>query len=426
MLLSSVYVERKLMKVLFLGGVFPKDHEENIYKNSKGLVQIAANQFQWNLINGIESVLGKGIDIITSVFIGTYPDLYKKMYINAYRFSRNNDTVNYALGFIDIKGIEIFSRMIRLYRPVRKWLKNNKNEKCVVIVYSAQAQFLYTVKKIKKAFNNTHVCLIVPDLPENMTMNSKKTAARYIYDRYIRDYLRNIVYRNMQYVDSFVILTEYMKEPLQVNNRPYTVVEGIAGEYDAPEVIDISLKNIVYTGTLARKYGIMDLVEEFMKIPDNDFKLTICGEGDSRRDIEKLALVDERISYLGSVRHKDVLKIQAQATLLVNPRRNDEEYTRYSFPSKIMEYMLSGRPLLMYRLDGIPRDYDQFIYYFDDWNGRAMAEVMADICMYDPYILSERGKEGRAFAMKQKNPIIQADKIVSMIRGCINADRYED
>ena len=39
------------MKVLFLGGVFPKDLEIEIKDKSKGIVQYAANKLQWNLIN---------------------------------------------------------------------------------------------------------------------------------------------------------------------------------------------------------------------------------------------------------------------------------------------------------------------------------------------------------------------------------------
>ena len=54
---------------------------------------------------------------------------------------------------------------------------------------------------------------------------------------------------------------------------------------------------------------------------------------------------DKRIIYWGVVEQKHVFEMQQQATLLVNPRKGHEEYTKYSFPSKTMEYMASGTQL---------------------------------------------------------------------------------
>jgi hypothetical protein len=49
------------------------------------------------------------------------------------------------------------------------------------------------------------------------------------------------------------------------------------------------------------------------------------------------------------------------ADILVNPRPNNEIYTRYSFPSKNIEYLLSGKVVLGYKLDGMPDCYKQFM-----------------------------------------------------------------
>jgi len=420
------------MKALFLGGLFPKDHEDDIYRNSKGIIQTAANQLQWNLIEGLEAVMHQGIDIITSVFIGSYPDLYTKIYHKAYSFSRRKDTDNLAIGFINVKGLEIYHKLTKLYRPVMKWIKSNENskEKLVIFVYSAQPQFLYTVKRIKTEYKDVRICLIVPDLPEYMTVNDKKTLLRYIYNRFMKDGLRRIVYDNIKYVDSFVILTEHMKEPLMINDRPYVVVEGVAGVYaddENPERISTgSFIDIVYTGTLARKYGIVDLVLEFMKIKDNRYRLVICGEGDSRREIESLAIKDPRVIFKGPREHKEVLKIQRQAALLVNPRKNDEEYTRYSFPSKTMEYMLSGRPVLMFRLDGIPREYDEYLYYFDDWPKSSMAEVITEICEAMPGKPDELGEKAKRYVLENKSPEKQSKKILDMVCGFLNKQKKSE
>jgi hypothetical protein len=50
------------------------------------------------------------------------------------------------------------------------------------------------------------------------------------------------------------------------------------------------------------------------------------------------------------------------ADVLVNPRPNNEEYTKYSFPSKNIEYLMTGKPVVGYMLDGMPPIYKEFMF----------------------------------------------------------------
>ena len=45
----------------------------------------------------------------------------------------------------------------------------------------------------------------------------------------------------------------------------------------------------------------------------------------------------------------------------MNPRSADAEYTKYSFPSKTIEYLATGVPVVMNRLPGIPEEYEYFV-----------------------------------------------------------------
>ena len=92
-------------------------------------------------------------------------------------------------------------------------------------------------------------------------------------------------------------------------------------------------------------------------ICSNDVELWICGSGDAKDIIEDEAQKDSRIKYFGLVDSQTALKMQHQATILVNPRTSDGEYTKYSFPSKNMEYMVSGTPVLTTDLPGMPKEH---------------------------------------------------------------------
>ena len=70
---------------------------------------------------------------------------------------------------------------------------------------------------------------------------------------------------------------------------------------------------------------------------------------------------NEKIKYFGVIDFESILLRQKNTDLLINPRPSIDEYTKYSFPSKIMEYMASGTPVLTTKLSGIPMEY--YDYY---------------------------------------------------------------
>src|SRR5690606_28854588 len=98
-------------------------------------------------------------------------------------------------------------------------------------------------------------------------------------------------------------------------------------------------KTILYTGTLAKRYGIVHLLEAFALIKDQDYRLWICGDGDARDEVNEKVRMDPRITYFSQISRERVLKFQKKATVLVNPRKSEGEFTKYSFPSKTMEYL---------------------------------------------------------------------------------------
>ena len=86
----------------------------------------------------------------------------------------------------------------------------------------------------------------------------------------------------------------------------------------------------------------MNLVQAFENVKGNNIELWICGSGDSEAAIREAASRDSRIKFFGLVDSQTALKMQRQATILVNPRTSEGEYTKYSFPSKTIPQGLSA------------------------------------------------------------------------------------
>ena len=149
-----------------------------------------------------------------------------------------------------------------------------------------------------------------------------------------------------------MLFSKAMLDKLPISDKPRVVIEGIYQPKDIEKVEKSIKTSILYTGQLQKRYGIYDLVEAFMLIPNRDYELWLCGKGSHEESLwlEMQAKKDSRIKLLGMLKPEDVLILQKKAHLLVNPRHSNEEFTKYSFPSKTMEYLASGTPTLMCRL----------------------------------------------------------------------------
>ena len=119
--------------------------------------------------------------------------------------------------------------------------------------------------------------------------------------------------------------------------------------------------------------------------------------------------------YYGTVLSSKIVEIQRNASLLVNPRPIEDEYTRYSFPSKNMEYMVSGTPVLTTDLPGMPQEYKDYVFIMEDYSHEGIKNKLTEISNMDKKELNEVGIRAREFVLNKKNNTVQASRIVEMI-----------
>ena len=405
------------MNILFLGGVFDNTIEKEILNKSKGTVHYAANKFQWNLIDGLLAINDLNLEILSAPFIGTLPKEYENIQYKGQKSVYKNVVNSNYVSFNNIWGYRSISRKSSLIKGIKSFA-SNRDENKVIIVYSPHTPFLQAAVYAKKIDPSIHICLIVPDLPQFMNLNDKRSL---IYDR-LKKIDIDIFEKNSKFVDSFVLLTDPMKNMLNVGDRSYVVIEGVVNiqSGNSEDVNDdfqsTDNMTVVYTGTLNKKFGVVNLVEAFHNTSIKNTRLKICGRGDSEEIIKSYAAKDERIIFLGQLPNSEAVKLQKRATVLVNPRQNNEEFTKYSFPSKNMEYLLTGRPVIAYKLDGIPDEYDNYFYYVEDDSIDSFTRKIEEVLLMDEETRSEFGDRARSYVLNEKNNIYASKKIIDMIQ----------
>ena len=229
--------------------------------------------------------------------------------------------------------------------------------------------------------------------------------------------LANFVIRHCT---GYVLLTEAMNDYLNKEGKPYVILEGHSDITMGKRVPALEKKTsprvCFYAGGVSKQYGLGNLVEGFRKADLENAQLHIYGPGDYVEELQAIAAEDPRIFYGGMLLNSEIVDKEMEATLLVNPRPTDEEYVKYSFPSKTMEYMASGTPVLTTVLPGMPKEYYPYVYLLEDESADGIAAKLREVLSNSDASLFKKGCEARNFVLNQKNNVIQAKKILEMLR----------
>lgn len=392
--------------------LIPKEYEQEFRICAKNTMQDAANALQWNLYHGISENLGQKIPLFNLVPCDSFPQYYRRPFVPGFSFDEKGQN----LPFCNVKLIRNYFRTKALEKALIKWCKSSSDEK-TLFVYTISNSLMTAISAVKEKYPNLHICAIVADLPDMSNLSSKKSA---ILKLFVKKQSKG-AYSLISYVDAFVLLTKHMADYMQIT-QPFCVMEGIAPDaaFESDTEEKQNEKIVLYTGTLHRKFGVLHLLEAFRNVSDPAARLVICGVGDSETEIRAASEEDPRIRFLGQLRRDEVLKLQTQAAVLVNPRLNNEEFTKYSFPSKTMEYLASGVPVIAYKLDGIPDEYDTYLTYPENDSTAALTDAIVSLCEMDPESRRNKGALGKSYVLKEKNALAQTKRILEFLHTLSN------
>ncbi len=397
------------MNILFLSCAYSETQKEEFQAKSKRGYQYAAQNFQEAMFDGFLNNSEVNLRVLSIPSLSTYPKGSSIIWVKDKSFVFNGNKIGESFGFSNLPLCNHFHQSrIDLY--IDKWYENMSGDKCIVVYAMLKTQMQYAVAA-KKRHPDIKLCLVVPDLPMYMNCNKYyKMLGLQKHD--IKDI--NILLHSF---DCYVVLAEPMIKQLNIAEKPYAVVEGIYSNVtSAPYPVEkFPNKTILYAGGIQTRYGVFDLIEAFHRIENNDYKLILCGPCLEMEKLNHYLSSDSRIEYRGLIPTDEVRALQKKVTVLVNPRHSTEEFTKYSFPSKTLEYMASGTPVLMSPLPSMPEEYKQYLYLFDDESIKGMKLMIEKVCSLSISELNSKGTSAKIFVYNYKSSKEQIKKILKLI-----------
>lgn len=388
------------MNIIYFGKIIEKNFFEEVKSNKKPYF-VAQYRFEEELISQFNN-----LDInytINSIYqLETFPK-------NQFLFFRKG-LYNY-LGYINLPFLKELCYFVGTIISI---LKEFKKDDPIIFLATHYVPVSAGVIFISKILN-IPVVLTITDLSSFSYSKSKKEKVRglkkVIFNKYgkLAETLQNKF-------DSYVFFSEKMKDIIDVSNKDYLVIEGLFN----PEGLDIEFEErkrnaITYAGTLDRLYGIETIIETFLQLQNKNLDLWLIGKGDYEDEILKIADKHPNVKYFGFLQREEVFKLLKQSKLLLNLRDNKESYTKYSFPSKMFEYMVSGTPVFTTRLEGIPGEYYNYIYSTNSNDIDSYVKEINNILDLSEEVILKKGESAKAFILNMKSSnksVIKINKLL--------------
>ena len=396
------------MELLYISALSSERLINEIYEKTNANPGFAVQKFSRSLVRGL---IRNGVKCTALSTPPVTRQFNKNLWISLDN-ETEKDVVYHYIPFINIPLLKHICIFFYSFFYVLKWggrLTKEKAVICDVLCISLSLAVLLASKIIR-----LKAVAVVTDIYDQMVGKQSKGIRKLVRD--VAGKLNNIYVRSFS---MYVLLTEAMNTLVNPKGRPYIVMEALCEDED--NVINESNveksfpRVILYAGGLEEKYGLKMLVEAFKRIDDPSCELHLYGSGSYSSELFKETEIDARIKYWGVRKNEEILAAEARATLLVNPRFSTEEFTKYSFPSKNMEYMLSGTPLLTTRLPGMPKEYEKYVYFFEEESIEGYANSVSKVLGYSKQELILFGQKSKHFVRDNKNNVYQSRRVLWLI-----------
>ncbi|MGE9960436.1 glycosyltransferase [Cloacibacillus porcorum] len=406
-------MDSHFIKILFIGLHYQKSEEEMLLKICKNGVSAAHFTFEENVIDSIEKYAD--VKVLVSLPVGSFPMMSNKLF-----FKSSYHHKYQKIGFVNFPLLKEVIRRNKTKKAISHWINSlPETSPKYIVIYDTYLPFIKASLQIKRKHPECKIICIVPDLP------GKYSVEYNTYNFFVNKYLSikaNNFYKLTPKIDGFIVLTTYMIKILNAMDKPHMIMECIVKSETNTEVSLISKVNkctkiVMYAGELSCNVNLDVLMEAFSMIASENINLWICGTGTLESYIINKSNIDKRIKFWGFIPKSNLQKIQDLVDIYINPRQNRNEYTRYSFPSKNAESLKTGKPLIAYKLDGIPNDYDEFIFYPEDNSAQKLKEKIEEVCALDQTRLEDIKKKQLFFMNTQKSDIVQGKRIINFLMG---------
>lgn len=349
------------MNVLWLGFSVPENLANYLFSVDP-LPSVQTHKFGWSFVRALRIAFGKVI-LVSACPVQNFP-LVSRIIFHGGSFSAYGIN-GVMIGFVNILLLKHFTRLMTCIITVLPLIKRENIN--WIFIHGLHSPYL--VFGLLTRLFGCRMAVVMTDSPGVMlaTDGWLVRMMKIIDTWFIKKVLRH--------ADAVFALAPDLVRRM-APGRPELVFPGILEStiethFCTVEPTSVSSVTrpftIVYAGSLNQSYGVDLLIQAVQSLsPRVSVCLKLFGRGDQELRIRQLASKDSRIIYGGFLDTATLIPELCAADILINPRPTREIFATQSFPSKLIEYLATGRPVLTTRITSIPDALKEHFYYIED------------------------------------------------------------
>lgn len=219
--------------------------------------------------------------------------------------------------------------------------------------------------------------------------------------------------------DGHMVVSPAIREDLLPGRRVCMIEGGVAPDRFRRVATEVrgtpDVFRVVLSGSLEAYNGV-ELALSAVALLPADVELVIAGTGTLAGHVREWAQHEPRVTYAGFLSFEDVLVLYRSADLLLNARLTKAIDTRYFFPSKLMELLASGTPVLSTCTGQVESEYGDVLYLLREETPAALAARILEIRSVDRDDRTRLGGRAREFMFREKTWERQGQRLAQYLR----------
>lgn len=391
------------MKCIFISNAL---NEQLIRNNHIDTISYADNLAQTELIKILHEKYKDDLIVITAAYnnFKTYKHHEEIIQIeNTKSVAVKNNSTNKYIYYLTI--------ILGYYKKLKFYLKKYKNEKIIVITNGPHIFRSLPIYLTKRKYQYKFVPFLLGgvELPEYTGISK---------------ILSNFSKKALKLADGSIVYVPF--NATDYTNKPYVEILYSISDTDKEKSKQIYQKKksktlkktIFYAGALNDINSFGTVMELIKKIPPH-FKFLICGDGKYKEELQKLVTeLPEKLIFLGKISHNRVIELEHQSDYLIILRNTKTKigkyHSKYSTSSKLLEYLLSGTPIIVNEHEAIPKEILPYLNLLKDESTESVLDFLNNSHnQFESHL--NKAVLGREYVIKTANYKIQGDKIVKFL-----------
>jgi|LSQX01.2.fsa_nt_gb glycosyltransferase involved in cell wall biosynthesis len=359
--------------VVFFSHIYPEEYLDYFRKLSNGPLSAPAISYYEESFITLFARIFPNMFVINHPFIPEHPKKSSSIFVKSFEFTLKNGISGKSIDYINWWKTHIIFRYSSMKKTINRYARKlGAIDIAVVSTYHDSK----LIRILKRKNPKCKILFLLPDIPHFRLEKNQSPLHRVLIKKNIHDFNKNL-----SQVDLFLPISKHMIDYLNFDHNKSFVVEGVCCSNRNNNLFSKKRggnKTIAYLGSLSKEYGVLTLIKAFISSDLKEYKLVLAGKGHLHDEIKRISLDNPNIIFKGFISREESILLQKQADLLVVPELPSNSYSKYSFHSKIFEYMQSGTPVLTYKYGGIPSDYYDYLFFIEE-NGNPINDLAASL-----------------------------------------------